>query len=131
MIAPWTLLDADYSDRDIDARGDIITPQVAGPWASAYLGMSKRDNYTDLSTAPTDWYANFSVRSVLILAGSNEIMVPVIEDFAAKLKAGFPNTELFVGKRECHVAPVYNLDLGDQTETEQGKKLKEWLRELL
>ncbi len=39
--------------------------------------------------------------------------------------------ELFIGKREAHVAPVYNIYVGDNTETEQGKKLKTWLRELV
>lgn len=46
-------------------------------------------------------------------------------------QAGFSSVKLFVGKREAHVAPVYNLYVGDQTETEQGKMLKTWLRERL
>lgn len=45
-------------------------------------------------------------------------------------QAGFTSVEFFIGKRECHVAPVYNLAAGDM-ETEQGKTLKQWLRHIL
>lgn len=131
MIAPWTMLMGDFTDQEIYAGGDLITHGVAQPWAGAYLGGAKRDYYTDLSLAPTEWYRDFKVDSVLITGGGNEILLPVIQDFAAKFQAGFSPVELFIGQRECHVAPIYNLYLGDQSETEQGKKLKEWLRESL
>lgn len=47
------------------------------------------------------------------------------------LKVGFPSVELFLGKREGHVAPVFNRLLGDNRETEQEKRLKLWLRQIL
>ncbi|CAL5869952.1 uncharacterized protein PFLUO_LOCUS4185 [Penicillium psychrofluorescens] len=131
MIAPWTLLDTEFPDQEIYSGGDLITPSVAGPWSSAYLGKATRDYYTDLSTAPTDWFESFPVNTVLITGGGNEILLPIIQDFAAKFKEGFPSVELFIGHREGHVAPIYNLYLGDNTETEQGKKVKSWLKELL
>ncbi|KAJ5247711.1 hypothetical protein N7468_002694 [Penicillium chermesinum] len=130
LIAPWTLLDTEFPDQEIYHGGDLITQAVAVPWASSYLGDAKRDYYTDLSNAPTEWFKSLPVHHILITAGGNEILLPLILDFAEKLKTGFPNVELFVGKRECHVAPVYNLELGDNTETEQGKKVKSWLSEL-
>lgn len=46
-------------------------------------------------------------------------------------QAALPNVEFFVGHREGHVAPVYNIYVGDNTETQQGKKLKVWLKENL
>ncbi|KAK9548673.1 hypothetical protein V6Z77_008568 [Aspergillus fumigatus] len=131
MIAPWTLMDTDFPNRKIDSSGDLITPAVAGPWARAYLGTATRDVYTDLSKAESDWYSTFPVANVLICAGGNEILLPIIQDFAEKFKAGFPSSELFVGHREGHVAPIYNLELGDTTETEQGKRVKEWLSKRL
>lgn len=131
MVAPWTMLDTDFTEHEIYAGGDLITQYVAKPWAGAYLGTAKRDYYTDLSLAPTDWYHDFKVNSVLITGGENEILLPIIQDFAAKFQAGFSPVELFIGRRECHVAPIYNLYIGDQSETEQGKRIKEWLRETL
>jgi acetyl esterase/lipase len=131
MIAPWTLLEKDFPEIEIYHGGDIITTAVAGPWSAAYIGAGKRDYYTDLSTAPADWFTRFPVNSVLITAGGNEIMLPLIQDFAAKFKEGFENVELFVGHRECHVAPIYHLELGNATKTEQGKKVEAVLAELM
>lgn len=131
MIAPWTMLGTDFSEQEIYSGGDLITEGVAIPWAGAYLGAAQRDYYTDLSTAPTEWYHDFRVDSVLITGGGNEILLPIIQDFAAKFQEGFSPVELFIGPRECHVAPIYNLYLGDQSETQQGKKVKEWLKESL
>ncbi|KAJ6024864.1 hypothetical protein N7540_005661 [Penicillium herquei] len=130
MIAPWTLLDSEFPDQEIYDGGDLISQAVAAPWAAAYLGPALRDNYTDLSNAPTEWFANFPVKTVLITCGGNEIMLPLIQDFAGKFKDGLGDqVELFVGHRECHVAPMYNITLHDRTETEQGKKVKSWLAE--
>ncbi|CAG8881719.1 unnamed protein product [Penicillium nalgiovense] len=131
MIAPWTLLEKNFPGIEIYHGGDIITTAVAGPWSAAYIGAGKRDYYTDLSTAPADWFTTFPVNSVLITAGGNEIMLPLIQDFAAKFKEGFENVELFVGYRECHVAPIYHLELGNTTKTEQGKKVEAVLAELM
>ncbi|PGH16525.1 hypothetical protein AJ79_01630 [Helicocarpus griseus UAMH5409] len=132
LISPWTSMDSDYPpDQVIDSQGDLITEAVGKPWGGAYLGTTKRDNYTDLSLAPPEWYNDFKVNSVLISAGQNEILLPIIEDLARNFKAGFSNVEYFVGKRECHVAPIYNLYLGDKSETHTGARMKTWLRDLL
>ncbi|EAU29350.1 conserved hypothetical protein [Aspergillus terreus NIH2624] len=131
MIAPWTSMETEYVGQEIDSRGDLITPAVAGPWARAYLGTAKRDYYTDLSTAPTDWFTTFPVKRVLVTAGGAEILLPLVQDLVAKFQEGFPDVELCVGEREGHVAPIYNLYIGDRTETQQGKRVKSWLRETL
>ncbi|KKZ61468.1 hypothetical protein EMCG_00130 [[Emmonsia] crescens] len=132
LVSPWTSLEAEFPrDRIIDPQGDMITHAVGGLWSSSYVETTKRDYYTDLSMAPADWYHDFKVNSVLILGGGDEILLPAIEDLAAKFKGGFSNVEYFVGKRECHIASIFNLCLGDRTETETGKRMKIWLRELL
>ncbi|KAE8396189.1 Alpha/Beta hydrolase protein [Aspergillus alliaceus] len=130
LIAPWTSLDVDV-DAEYNCLGDVITPDVAKPWSHAYLGSAKHDWYTDASTAPSSWFENLKTQQILVLAGQNEIMLPSIRQFVDKVKTGFSSVELFAGHRECHVAPVYNLYVGDHKETHQGKKLKDWLRELL
>lgn len=130
-LSPWVYLETDFNSQQIDATGDLITDSVAKVWAPAYLGGRQRDNYTDLMLAPEDWCKDFQVEKILVLAGGNEILMPVIEELMAKLTKTFPNAELFVGERECHVAPVYNLYLGDKTETTQGLKLYSWLIDLL
>ncbi|KAJ5159267.1 Alpha/beta hydrolase fold-3 [Penicillium coprophilum] len=131
MIAPWTLLEEEFPGVQVYDGGDIISQVVAGPWASAYIGSGKRDYYTDLSTAPTDWFTTFPVNSVLITGGGNEIMLPLIQDLAEKFKKGFENVEFFIGQGECHVAPVFHLELRDNTKTKQGKKVEEFLTQLM
>ncbi|EFY96920.1 lipase/thioesterase [Metarhizium robertsii ARSEF 23] len=130
-IAPWTLIGEDHSGRDIYHGGDLITPAVDGPWSRAFLGAADKDYFTSASTAPRSWLAAFPVKRVLILGGGNEILLPAIEELADNLKAALPIVELFIGHREAHVAPVYNIYVGDNTETLQGKKIKAWLREIL
>ncbi|PLB36748.1 lipase/thioesterase family protein [Aspergillus candidus] len=132
MIAPWTMMITDFTGHLIDSRGDLITEAVAAPWAGSYLGTAPRDNYTDLADAPVEWFETFPVRKVLVCAGEREILLPVIEQFVEKLRKGFPNdVEYCLGKREGHVAPVYNLHIGDKTETEQGKRVRSWLLEVV
>ncbi|KAJ5815463.1 hypothetical protein N7474_007240 [Penicillium riverlandense] len=130
LISPWTSLEASPTGVSNNI-GDLITTQVAGPWSSAYLGDTSRDYYTDASLAPSTWFENLQTKHILVLGGGNEIMRSMIEDFVQKVEIGFPSVELFIGEREAHVAPVFNLYVGSKMETEQGKKLKEWLKNLL
>ncbi|PWY69450.1 lipase/thioesterase family protein [Aspergillus eucalypticola CBS 122712] len=132
MIAPWTSLASDYTDQEIDSRGDLITPAVAGPWAQAYLGSGERDHYTDLSSAPAEWFESFPVEKVLVCGGGREILLPVIEGFVGKLREGFKGEmEFCVGEGEGHVAPIYNLYIGEKEETGQGMRVRGWLGETL
>ncbi|KAL3471225.1 Alpha/Beta hydrolase protein [Aspergillus californicus] len=133
MIAPWTLLNPDLAERVIDSRGDLVTPAVGQLWSAGYIGTAPSDFYTDLNDAPTDWYATFPVRKILVCGGEREILLPVIEDFVEKLRAGFKGgeVEFCIGKGEGHVAPVYNLYLGDKRETQQGQRAKMFIKTLL
>jgi len=54
----------------------------------------------------------------------------LLEDLVGKMKAG-RQVEFVVGERECHVAPVYHLYVGEGTETEQGREVKVFLRECI
>ncbi|KAF1729668.1 Steryl acetyl hydrolase 1 [Beauveria bassiana] len=130
-IAPWVSLHPDLSEQVIYDGGDIVTTFVGESWSREFMGDAKPDYYTDAFDAPSSWFETFSVDKMLMLGGENEILMPMIELFYETVKAGHPNVELFKGKRESHVAPIYNIYVGDNTETEQGKKLKTWLIELL
>ncbi|KAM3512730.1 hypothetical protein MY11210_003604 [Beauveria gryllotalpidicola] len=130
-IAPWVSLRPDLSEQVIYDGGDIVTTFVGESWSREFMGDAKADYYTDAFDAPSSWFETFPVDKMLILGGENEILMPMIQLFYETVKAGYPNVELFKGKRESHVAPIYNIYVGDNTETEQGKKLTTWLIELL
>lgn len=86
FIGPWTSLETDFQGLVIYSGGDLISHDVAESWCASYLGTSKRDNYTDLSNAPTDWFADFPVQTVLVTAGGNEILYPTIEALVGNFK---------------------------------------------
>lgn len=130
LLSPWTYLEADFSEMKIDAMGDILTEYVAGPWSSGYLGPAQRDCFTDLSTASTEWFAAFPVDRILVCAGGTEIMFPILEDLVRRWREA-REIETVVGERECHVAPIYHLYMGENRETQQGKRIQTWLRECL
>ena len=96
VIAPWTSLDENHGENDIYFGGDLITPRVSKPWSRAYLGSARRDYYTDASDAPSSWFKELPVKQILILGGQNEVLLPVIEDFAQKLKVRPSHDSLFL-----------------------------------
>ncbi|GAO19198.1 hypothetical protein UVI_02063680 [Ustilaginoidea virens] len=130
-IAPWTLMGQDHSKREIYHGGDLVTPAVDLLWSTAFLAGAAQDYFTSVSDAPKSWFEKFPVRQVLICGGGSEIMLPVIEDLAEKLQVTIALTRSLTREREGHVAPVYNIYVGDRTETQQGKKIKAWLRDVL
>lgn len=91
LIAPWTDLRTEFPPLETAPLGDLITPDVAKKWATAYLNGRQRDYYTDASSAPPEWWHGLKVKDVLILAGGNEILLPLIEDFTQKLKVSYPS----------------------------------------
>ncbi|KAM3426704.1 hypothetical protein MY4824_009861 [Beauveria thailandica] len=110
--------------------GDLIDPVVVENWMKGYLGNSAPDYYTDPISAPDSWFHNLPTKRMLLLAGGNELLRPMIEAFAQKLKPIIPNLEFFIGQYEAHIAPVYNLYVGDKTPTQQGLRLIAWLESI-
>ena len=88
FISPWTWLETEYNGHEIDSRGDIVTEKAAGPWASSYVDVQNRDNYTDPAIASHEWIRENgeNVRKILILAGQNEILLPLIRNFVEKFQ---------------------------------------------
>lgn len=106
---------------------DIISPKSLGRWGKAYLSGQKPDNYSEPFIAPPEWWKGVKAKDVLIVAGSDEILVSSIEAFVKKFKASVPQTTYFVGEYECHVGMILERLLRDMTETQQGRKIRSWL----
>lgn len=66
--------------------GDLIDPVVVENWMKSYLGNSASDYYTDPIGAPVGWFHDLPTKRTLMLAGGNELLRPMIEAFAQKLK---------------------------------------------
>lgn len=67
--------------------GDIIDPDVVEAWMRDYLGDSVPDYYTDPINAPDKWFQNLPSKRMLLLAGGNELLRPMIEALGQRLKA--------------------------------------------
>lgn len=138
LLSPWSSLETTFPPQATEPLGDLIHPGCAKPWAGSYLGGRKRDNYTDARLAPIEWWHNLPIKHVLVTAGGYELLLPYIEDFADRLKEGLDGTdksggkvEFFLGEKEAHVAPIFNLMLGDNVETQQGNRVKAFYKEFV
>ncbi|OKL61993.1 hypothetical protein UA08_02543 [Talaromyces atroroseus] len=133
LLSPWSSLETTFPPLETEPLGDLIHPGCARPWAGSYLADRERDNYTDPRLAPIGWWHDVPIKHVLVTAGGYELLLPFIEDFADRLIEGLGEgkVEYFVGPREAHVAPMFNLLLGDRAETEQGKRIKTFYREVI
>jgi acetyl esterase/lipase len=131
LISPWTSMETTFPPQETEPLGDLIHPNCAKFWATGYLAGRPRDNYTDARLAPVEWWNNVPVKRVLVTAGSYELLYPFIQYFSEKFSEGLgkDKVEYFVGAKEAHVAPMFNLMLGDKVETEQGKRVKSFYRE--
>ena len=130
-LSPWVLLESEYNEP-IDSDGDLIGEGVARVWAPAYLGGRERDAYTDPLLTPGEWLSRFPVRNLLVLAGSHEVLYPLLRQYGKRLQEFQPpdsKFELVVAEGECHVAPIYHCYLGEKTETVQGAKWRAWVDE--
>ncbi|KAA8649603.1 alpha/beta hydrolase [Aspergillus tanneri] len=86
------------------------------------------DNYNEPLSAPMEWWTDLKARQMMLVAGEDDIMVDSHHAFAKTLEATNPqNTKIFVAPGEGHVAPVLDLMLGDRSEFESSKAMREWL----
>lgn len=127
LIAPWISFDTTWPSIRTNRNKDIISVDCTGPWGEAYLGGQKPDNYNEPFLAPADWWKGIQAKDVLIVAGSDEILISSIEAFVKKFEPSVPQTTYFVGEYECHVGMILERLLGDKSETQQGREMRSWL----
>jgi len=86
-IAPWGCLRFDGlpSEKE-NRRKDLFLKQAGDKWAKAYLNSRLPDSWSNPFLAPDEWWCGIQVKHVLILAGSEEILLSQIEHFVPKLK---------------------------------------------
>lgn len=85
-IAPWVTFSQDYPSIKANASKDIISEDLATRWGSSYLAGQEKDNYNQPLLAPAEWWKDIKASSLLVVAGSDEILLSCIEEFVEKLK---------------------------------------------
>lgn len=151
MVSPWgdfrtsapSFLKNDYNDS-IDAP-------TLRKWAAYFMNGADADNYNQPFRASDEWWSGLGgvVQSLLITAGTDEVLVDGIAAFAAKIRVRsvrtrtlhsaktltytvflqtiFPTTKTLLASQEYHDQPFMEpLDDGQQR-SQQGKLLKAWV----
>ncbi|KAJ5291711.1 hypothetical protein N7478_000962 [Penicillium angulare] len=121
-FAPWVDFSSDGPSMTQNANKDLCTVSGLETWSGAYLNGRPGDNWSEPSRAPAEWWADAKTERILMLAGSDEILLSGIEAFAKKVKTVFPETTYIVGYDECHDAHLY---VGEATQT--GNELRRWV----
>ncbi|WEW56695.1 hypothetical protein PRK78_002143 [Emydomyces testavorans] len=126
-ISPWVTFSQDFPSVKANEYKDILTSDIAMQWGLSYLAGQKKDNYNQPLLAPAEWWKDIKTRNLLVLAGSDEILLSCINQFVDKLKSVVPNVTYVVGHDEPHNAPFIYPLIGDTSATQQGKALRSWL----
>jgi len=109
-------------------------------WSTAFLACpwphtNAVDPYNEpgRSSVSPDWFKDFPsvVDEILIVCGSDEVMVDGITDFQKKLRLGMGDERVrfLVGQDEYHDMPSLDLQLGykESEEGAQAREIKRWI----
>lgn len=122
--APWINFSTEWPSMEENKWKDIITASSLNKWSRAYLGGKPNDNWNEPFNVPAEWWADVKTEKILMLAGSDEILLSPIEMFVKKIKSVFPEVSYVVGQDESHDAPFYTMA---KEETTTGSELRQWL----
>ncbi|KAJ5618959.1 hypothetical protein N7510_002943 [Penicillium lagena] len=127
-LGAWIDFSSEGPSVTENANKDILTKGALERWAKGYLAGKEPDSWSEPARAPVDWWKDVKTERILILAGSDELLLSSIEEFAKKVKSIFPNTTYVVGYGESHDAPFYtNPGIDDCLKTETGRNVRQWL----
>lgn len=88
--APWINFSLYWPSMVENAYKDIITPSILCRSSEAYLNGKASDSWSEPDRASTDWWKDVKTERLLIMAGTDEILLSSIESFAKKLKVNLP-----------------------------------------
>ncbi|KAI1967634.1 hypothetical protein LOZ53_003631 [Ophidiomyces ophidiicola] len=126
-MAPWVTFSHDFPSVKTNASKDMLREDFTTRWGLNYLGGQAKDYYNQPYLAPTEWWKGLKTNSLLVLAGSDEILLSSIEEFVKKIKPVVPDLTFIIGKNEAHDAPIVQRMVGDWSQTQQGEGLRLWL----
>lgn len=86
LVGPWVTYHFDNPSEVRNRQKDCLSKVSEAAWAKAYVGEKPPDNWNEPGLAPAEWWKGTRVEEVLVLAGSDEILLDGIEEFVQKLK---------------------------------------------
>ena len=87
LLAPWTSFDPGaWESVKYNQYKDTVTPASSNRWSDNFLGGKPRDEYNEPMTADPEWWRGLKAEEVLVVCGSDEILVDSIKVFTGKVK---------------------------------------------
>ena len=86
LISPWITLDCTAESMTRNKDKDVVTADTIIRWGKVFVNGAQRDFYHQALMAPVEWWSKLRVEGILIVAGSDEIMIDDIKAFATKLQ---------------------------------------------
>ncbi|KAH8703915.1 putative epsilon-lactone hydrolase [Talaromyces proteolyticus] len=131
LLSPWLSFRDDWPSMKDNEHKDIDAVEVMERWAQEYLYGRSTNYYIEALEAPETWWEDAQVEQILVLAGTDEMLLDPIKAWTKTFSKVNPETTLIIGRNECHIAPLVWPMFGDKHETQQGLALKNWLGERL
>lgn len=98
MISPWVKFGWTDASWKTNFESDILTPETAKRWSSAFIGDAPLDNYAEPIRAESDWFSGLDsiVSDILVWGGGGEVLIDSINAMAERLKTVHKTTEYVV-----------------------------------
>ena len=94
-IAPWASFRQDFASMKDNVNKDMLTPGTLKRWSDLYIAGQEGDNYNQPMLAPVEWWSGLKVDEILVVAGSDELLLGGIEEFLKKLKVSLSSCSRF------------------------------------
>ncbi|KKA25936.1 6-hexanolactone hydrolase [Rasamsonia emersonii CBS 393.64] len=133
-LGPWVDFNFDRPSEKTNRFKDCLSKKSEQAWAREYVNGRNPDGWNEPAVAPAEWWKGVRVREFLILAGSDEILLSGIGEFAEKVQSMFPRLTFFIGQDEGHVSPIVDRGLfgkKQRARIQTAQVLKTWFAERL
>lgn len=91
LLTPWVSFDSSVSSSGERCKNrDILNPEIASKWASAFLGEQERDEYNEPLTAKAAWWEGLKAKAeeILLVASEDECLTDDVVKMGEILKVG-------------------------------------------
>lgn len=133
LISPWVKFATDDDSATRNKYSDMIGPDAAHRWASAFLGSAPLDNYNQPVLADPNWFNGLDqrVKEILVWGGGGEVLIDSIEVIGKKLKEAHSKTEVVVQPKVGHEDFIIEVILGYTKKAEGTEVIESWIKERL
>lgn len=86
LLSPWVTFEDTTASNVRNRESDIINTEHLALWSSLFMGDAPKDAYVEPLEAPDDWWRGAKTDGILLVGGSQEIMLDDIISMARKLE---------------------------------------------